>query len=63
MAWYHDGYTRVCGVPYDPSDTQNKMAHITNFHVQRDSPHYDPKSDSIEGVPVTEDSLLITEEL
>ena len=43
-----EGYLRVCSDQYD-DDIQNRNAHITNFHVQRDHPLYDPTTDSIEG--------------
>ena len=43
-----EGYLRVCSDEYN-SNFSNKNAHITNFHVQRDHPLYDPATDSIEG--------------
>lgn len=42
------GYLRVCSDTYD-SNFKNRNAHITNFHVQRDHPLYDPETDSIQG--------------
>jgi len=52
VAWYHDGYIRVSGKAYEGAPLSDRIAHITNFHVQRDAPTYDAKSDTIDGIPV-----------
>ena len=44
VCFYHDGYLRVNAEPYDPSNTANSFAHITNFHVAREHPDYDVRS-------------------
>jgi len=49
---YNDGYLRVNAEPYDLSDTDNKQAHITNFHVSKSHPQYDQINDRVEGMNV-----------
>ena len=49
---YYDGYTRVCGKDYAGAPISEKMAHVTNFHVQRGAAGYDKKRDTIDGVPI-----------
>jgi len=44
-----EGYLRVCSDKYDGSGYGNRNAHVTNFHVQREHPLYDPATDSIQG--------------
>ena len=43
------GYIRICSEEYTENDYSIKTGHITNFHVQREHPLYDPDSDSILG--------------
>jgi tubulin polyglutamylase TTLL5 len=47
VCFYHDGYLRVNAEPYDPSNTANSFAHITNFHVAVKHPDYDPTHDRV----------------
>jgi len=49
---YNDGYLRVNADPYDLSDTDNKQAHITNFHVSKSHPQYDQMKDMVDGMSV-----------
>merc|ERR1711924_465458 len=49
---YDDGYLRVNAEPYDLSDTDNKQAHITNFHVSKLHPQYDQLKDTVDGMSV-----------
>eukprot|EP00457_Paulinella_chromatophora_P005451 gb/GEZN01005468.1/.p1 GENE.gb/GEZN01005468.1/~~gb/GEZN01005468.1/.p1 ORF type:complete len:307 (-),score=30.30 gb/GEZN01005468.1/:370-1290(-) len=52
LAWYYDGYIRICGKQYPGAPISDKMAHVTNFHVQRGAAGFDKKEDTIDGVPV-----------
>lgn len=47
VCFYHDGYLRVNAEPYDPSNTANSFAHITNFHVAVKHPDYDAVADRV----------------
>jgi len=47
VCFYHDGYLRVNAEPYDPSNTSNSFAHITNFHVAVKHPDYDAAKDRV----------------
>jgi len=47
VCFYHDGYLRVNADPYDPQNTANSFAHITNFHVAVKHPDYDPVKDRV----------------
>ncbi|MES1915142.1 MAG: hypothetical protein MHM6MM_007131 [Cercozoa sp. M6MM] len=52
------GYVRVSASKYKPPKhsttvaTSSRGTHITNFHVQRDHPDYDPETDSVGDVEV-----------
>ena len=52
VCFYHDGYLRVNAEPYDPTNTANSFAHITNFHVAREHPDYDPSKDRVGSMEV-----------
>merc|ERR1711934_283934 len=47
ICFYADGYLRVNAEPYDPTNTANSFAHITNFHVAVKHPDYDAANDRV----------------
>ena len=54
VIFWHDGYIRVCTAPYEGAPLDNRRAHVTNFHVQREMGGYDAATDAVDGLPVRE---------